>query len=217
MASLLNNVLNLLPLALLALTQPAQAEEACAKVPAGWTIGTHAASAALCADVLLKADEEGTRKLRVFESGKLAFETDDAALCKTCGGTLGDPFQEIAWKGATLSVSNEGGSREAWGETWKFAQRDNRWVIIGWERNVTDRLTRSAWQESVNALTGKAEARYIPGENGCKDSAEDAAKCKKSDKMKEKKLSCAHPAKSPDASTVAKWRGQAFACGLQTP
>jgi len=208
------NLFKLFPLVCLSLIPPAQAEEACAKVPAGWTIGTHAASASLCADVLLKADEEGTRKLRVFESGKLAFETDDAALCKTCGGTLGDPFQGIAWKGATLSVSNEGGSRETWGETWKFAQRDHRWVIIGWERNVTDRLTLSTWQESVNALTGKAEARYLPGEGEC---GEETAKCKKSDKMKEKKLSCAHPAKSPEADSVAKWRGQAFACGLQTP
>jgi len=216
MTTLLNDVFKLLPLAVLALTQAAQAEEACAKAPAGWTIGTHATSATLCADVLLKADEEGTRKLRVFESGKLAFETDDAALCKTCGGTLGDPFQGIAWKGATLSVSNEGGSRETWGETWKFAQRDKRWVIIGWERNVADRLTLSAWQESVNALTGKAEARYLPGEGECGDAA-DTAKCKKSDKTKEKKLSCDHPAKSPDAGTVAKWREQAFACGLQTP
>jgi hypothetical protein len=178
-------------------------------------MGTSQKSDALCADILLKLGAEGIRKLRVFESGKLSFETEDAALCTSCGGVAGDPFQGIKWNGSTLSVSNAGGSREAWDETWKFAKRDNRWVIVGWDRNISDQATGSTWLESVNALSGKAEARHKPGEGECPVSSKD--NCKKSAPIKEEKLACAHPAKSPAAGSVKQWREKGFACGLKTP
>lgn len=96
----------------------AYAEQGCATVGNGWFVESKASSGPLCADVLLmqsgqtEDSGEGTRKLRVFEGGKPSFESDDAALCKTCGGAMGDPFQGIEWKGHTLVVTNYGGSRE---------------------------------------------------------------------------------------------------------
>jgi hypothetical protein len=188
-------------LALSAWLPSAQAEDACAAVPAGLKLESRARSGSLCADVLLKPGEEGTRQLRVFDAGQLDFTSEDAAMCKTCGGAMGDPFRGVKWNGTNLAVSNSGGSRESWDETWKFAKRAGGWVIIGWERGIQDRAAGSAWRESVNALSGKANAQYLPG--GGKDKA--------------LKLSCAHPANSPAAGTVGRWREGAFACGLKTP
>lgn len=216
MKTILRKSADLLFVTFLVLILTAYIAEACSKVPVGWKLETQKTSGALCADVLLKADQEGTRKLRVFESNKPAFETDDAALCKNCGGTSGDPFEGIKWLGTTLSVSNSGGSRERWSETWKFAKRDNRWIIIGWDRSVTDGLTGSVWLESVNAITGKANARHVSGTGACEDSNSD--ECRKSrTKTKVKKLACAHQAKTPDVGTVQRWRDQKYACGMETP
>lgn len=183
-----NKTLRISCLAMLTLSLTAFAEDSCDKVPVNWTAESSAKSGALCADVLLKTDEEGTRKLRVFESGNLAFESDDAALCKTCGGMKGDPFQGLQWTGNTLAVDNWGGSRETWGETWKFSKRRLNWLIIGWDRNITDGLTGSVWTESVNAVTHRAIVEYQPGEEAtCEEVSGKTDECKNG-KPKEKNI-----------------------------
>ena len=177
------------------------AEQSCVPVPKGWEAETKAVAGGLCADVLFAADEEGTRKLRVYEAGKPAFETDEAALCKTCGGMLGDPFQDIAWIGQTLAVTNAGGSRESWGETWKFAKRKGRWLIAGWDRENLDRMTMDTWTDSVNTLAGKATAEFSPGEES---------------KRKPKRLSCRHEGRVPAATEIGAVRDrEPFACGMK--
>lgn len=152
-------------LAMQSLASTGHAKATCDKIPANWKAESNAQSANLCAEVLIKADDEGTRKLWVFESGKLAFENDDAALCKSCGAVKGNPFQSVELSNQTLVATNWGGSRYAWGETWKIAKRHGNWQLIGWERNALDGLTGSDWSESVNALTRKAIVEYQPGEN----------------------------------------------------
>ena len=214
MKNLCRTCLDLFPLALLGFCMQAQGAGPCAKVPAKWKFEVQATSGPLCADVLLQTGEEGSRKLRVYDSGKLAFETEEAALCKTCGGVMGDPFQGLRWNGQTLAVDNQGGSRESWDETWKFAKRDKGWVVIGWERTITDRLAGSIWSESVNALTGKAVVEYQPGEAECEA---DPAHCKKGAKPKGQKRSCSITTQSPSPSQIAQLRDQGFACGLKTP
>jgi hypothetical protein len=183
--------------------------QGCAAAPKGWEIETEAVSGPFCADVLLEkpaqaqpdSENEGARKLRVYEEGQPAFETDDAALCKTCGGVLGDPFQEIEWKKQTLAVRNFGGSRESWGETWKFAKRGGRWLIAGWDREYVDRATGDIWSESVNALTGKATADFEPGADSRK---------------KPRHLACSHPTKTPEIRRLAVLREkEPFACGMK--
>lgn len=198
-------------LALLAINFHAYGVESCSTVPTGWQLSREKTSDGLCADILQKNDEDGTRRLRIFDAGRLELETDDAALCVKCGGTLGDPFQGIEWKDRTLWVSNEGGSRETWGETWKLAKRGQRWVLIGWERNSKDRLTGSVWLESVNALSGKANAELQPGHCDAKE------ECGENKPSQPKKLACTYPAKSPDAQSIPQWRDKPYACGLGNP
>jgi hypothetical protein len=202
-----------------ALTSTAFAEDSCSKVPVNWKAESSAKSGALCADVLLKSDEEGTRKLRVFESGNLAFESDEAALCKTCGGMKGDPFQGLQWSGTTLAVDNWGGSRETWGETWKFSKRRLSWLVVGWDRAITDGLTGSVWKESVNALTHRATAEYQPGEEAtCEELSDKTAECTNG-KPKAKKYSCTARlhARNIEISQLKQLRENPFSCGLSTP
>jgi hypothetical protein len=204
---------------MLSLTLKAFAEESCDKVPVSWDAESLAKSGVWCADVLLKSDEEGTRKLRVFESGNLAFENDDAVLCKTCGGMKGDPFQGLQWTGKTLAVDNWGGSRETWGETWKLSKRQKKWLIIGWDRNIKDGLTGSEWTESVNALTHQAIAEYLPGEEAtCEELSGKAGDCKNG-KLKAKKISCAVKmnASNIEIAQLNQLREHPFSCGLTTP
>jgi hypothetical protein len=206
-------------LAILSFPIQAYAEEACVKVPVDWNAEVSAKSGVLCADVLVKTDEEGTRKLRVFESGKLAFESDDAALCKTCGGMKGDPFQGLQWSGTTLAVDNWGGSRETWAETWKFSKRRLNWLVIGWDRTITDSLTGSVWTESVNAVTHRATAEYQPGEEAtCEEVSDKTTECMNG-KPKAKKYSCSARihARNIEISQLKQLREHPFSCSLTTP
>jgi len=217
--SLMKKLFGMAYLTILTLTSPVFAEEACHKVPVNWNAESLAKSGVLCADVLLKSDEEGTRKLRVFESGNLAFENDDAVLCKTCGGMKGDPFQGLKWTGKTLAVDNWGGSRETWGETWKFSKRRLNWLVIGWDRNITDGLTGSVWAESVNAVTHRATAEYQPGEEAtCEEVSDKTTECTNG-KPKAKKYSCTARihARNIEISQLNQLREHPFSCGLTTP
>jgi hypothetical protein len=210
---------NIICLVMVTVTFPAVAEQICGNVPAGWNPETYAKSGSMCAEVFLKSDEDGIRKLRVFESGKMAFESNDTALCKTCGGVKGDPFQGIEWNGQTISVSNWGGSRYTWDETWKIAKKHNQWKIIGWDHGTMDGLTLSTWTESVNTLTRKAIAIYKPDEtSGCDEVADKAKDCLNG-KPKAKTLKCNIKLDSimSEISQISKLREQPFACGLKMP
>jgi hypothetical protein len=210
---------NIICLVMVTVAFPAVAEQICGNVPAGWNPETYAKSGSMCAEVLLKSDEDGIRKLRVFESGKMAFESNDTALCKTCGGVKGDPFQGIEWNGQTISVSNWGGSRYTWDETWKIAKKHNQWKIIGWDHGTMDGLTLSTWTESVNTLTRKAIATYQPGDTAdCEEVADKAKDCING-KPKAKTLKCNIKLDSimSEISQISKLREQPFACGLKMP
>jgi hypothetical protein len=210
---------NIICLVMITAAFPAAAEQTCDKVPAGWNPEAYAKSDILCADALLKSDEDGTRKLRVFESGKLAFESNDTALCKTCGGVKGDPFQGIEWNGQTLSVSNWGGSRYTWDETWKIAKKHNQWKLIGWDHGIMDGLTLSTWTESVNTLTRKAVANYQPGETASCEEVADKAKDCLNGKPKAKTLKCniKFDSTMSEIRQISKLREKPFACGLKMP
>ena len=214
MATLLKRIIAIYSLLLLCFSLPVQGAEPCSKVPADWKLESQQTVGVLCADVLIQPGIEGVRKLRVFDSGKPAFESDAAALCQNCGGARGDPFQGIKWNGQILSVDNEGGSRESWVETWKIGKREQGWVIIGWDRHILDHLTMDMWSESVNALTGKATSQYQPGEPSCDV---DPARCKNPASLKPRGNSCAIKQKSPPISQLTKLREQHFACGLKMP
>ena len=67
-------------------------------------------------------------------SGKLsiAARNDEVALCKNCGGVMGDPFQGVTIKGTRFTVSNYGGSNDRWSYDYTFAysQRDQTWQLV---------------------------------------------------------------------------------------
>jgi hypothetical protein len=210
---------NIICLVMITVSFPAVAKQICSNALAGWNPEAYAKSGRMCADVLLKSDEVGTRKLRVFESGKLAFENEDTALCKTCGGVKGDPFQGIKWNGQTLSVSNWGGSRYTWDETWKIAKKHRQWKLIGWDHGDMDGLTLSTWTESINTLTREAITTYQPGETASCEEVADKAKDCINGKPKAKTLKCNIKFDSTifEISRISKLREQPFACGLKMP
>lgn len=97
---------------------------------------------------------------------------------KAVRGFKGDSFQGIEWNGETLSVSNWGGSRYTGGETWKIVKKHNLWKLIGSDHGTMDGLTWSTWTESVNTLTRKAIAIYLPSETaGCDQVADKTKDC----------------------------------------
>jgi len=72
----------------------------------------------------------------------LAARNDAVAFCKNCGGVMGDPFQGIAIKGTSFSVSNYGGSNERWGDdyTFGYSRRDNQWQLTRVEETTFNAL-----------------------------------------------------------------------------
>ena len=202
----------------------AQTPVPCAPVPAGyrveWTVtppaASPAASTAPCADVLQRRDRNGTRRLRISEGTTLAVVVDHAPKCARCGGAMGDPFTGLAWRNGSLIVTHEGGSRTLWHEDWTLARRTGRWVLAGWERVVTDRLSGQTWRESVNTLAGRATVRYTPPEGGCAalHDAEPSARC---DGSAPTQQACAVPSAVLPASAVLLVEERPWACGVRRP
>lgn len=203
-------------------TDPAQPPAPCAPAPAGFRVERRVdlpgrdRAPAQCADVLRRRNTAGTRRLRVFDGAALAFALDGAPKCVTCGGTMGDPLTGVAWDGGALVVSHEGGSREAWREDWTFTRRAGRWVLAGWTRDVTDRLTGQGWSERVNTLTGRATVRYAPPEDGCAalQEARPGARCDASAPFERR---CAFLGGAPPPAAALALDERPWACGLERP
>jgi len=66
-------------------------------------------------------------------AGKLsiAARNDEVALCKNCGGVMGDPFQGVKITGTRFTVTNYGGSNDRWSYDYTFAYspRDKTWQL----------------------------------------------------------------------------------------
>lgn len=148
----------------------AEATKPCAAPDAGYTversvrgpIGKPDAVDA-CVDVLTpKNNPDGDRRLRIYTGGKLSLVSHDIIMCKECGGMMGDPLAALEIKRGSLFVSNQGGSRERWGEDWVLTMRDGRWVVAGWNIHAEDSMTGSQERSSVNALTGEVHSDYVP-------------------------------------------------------
>jgi len=82
-------------------------------------------------------EDEGIRTLkiaiRVPGGGlKVVKESRKAALCRSCGGMLGDPFESLSAGAKGFSISHYGGSSWRWMTTYSFAysRRDNTWQLV---------------------------------------------------------------------------------------
>ena len=95
--------------------------------------------------ILKKDDEEATsdvvdhpekRPLFLFlgqadGSYVLVAENENAVLCVSCGGILGDPFQGVTIKDGYFSVEHYGGSAWRWTRivTFKYDSKDKKWYL----------------------------------------------------------------------------------------
>lgn len=66
-----------------------------------------------------------------------------AILCRTCGGTMGDPLQSVSAENGELTLRFEGGSRELWSSEYRFryAPESERWRLNQIVHQGMDRLT----------------------------------------------------------------------------
>lgn len=55
----------------------------------------------------------------------------NAVLCKECGGTFGDPYEEVQLKKNILKINDYGGSAWRWGNQYTFRFQNERWELIG--------------------------------------------------------------------------------------
>lgn len=108
--------------------------------------------------LVLKSDQEGTPAsqqscgdvlrplilLKRNETGQLSMSlrNDHTILGEGCGGTLGDPFQNLTIENGTLTVLSMGGSREQWAntQTFRYQPEKNNWELVKNQTEVMDRM-----------------------------------------------------------------------------
>ncbi|MDB5747239.1 MAG: hypothetical protein JWP72_2087 [Massilia sp.] len=95
--------------------------------------------------ILQRDDETGTRPLLIIgreKTGvlKLLKRNDQLVGCESCGGMMGDPFQELVVRDKGFTVSNAGGSRGRWSHSFefKYARRDDTWQLVRAEESSYD-------------------------------------------------------------------------------
>lgn len=149
------------------------AKAPCSRVDAGYVLddsvrGTFGATSAVnaCVDVL-RARNDGPRRLRVFVDGKEVLSNDAVALGPNDGGINGDPFQPLAIGHGSLIVQNAGGGGPLqWTETWRLTIRNGQWIVAGWDDDATDTHTAAdgggEFRRSINFLTGDIHDNYDP-------------------------------------------------------
>lgn len=96
--------------------------------------------------------------LRTEKGFAVSAVSEKAIFCKTCGGTLGDPFQEVKVERGTVVIDLMGGSRERWSIRLRLrlqgdgAKQD--WFLIGWTSEIFDRANGASSRKDFNLLTG---------------------------------------------------------------
>jgi len=95
--------------------------------------------------------------------------SEDAILCKGCGGIFGDPFDGITIKKGVLTLSQYGGSAWRWSYKDKFQYRNGDMYLIGttkwtyWNVKYCKKLDdfADAEHEDVNLITGDRVVKQI--------------------------------------------------------
>lgn len=65
------------------------------------------------------------------KSYKLAARSDNAVYCVNCGGSMGDPYQDVVINKGYFSIEHYGGSSWRWTRTitFKYSPSDNYWYL----------------------------------------------------------------------------------------
>ncbi len=112
-------------------------------------------------DVLLvlenrTADESSPRPLVLLRRGpngilEKAVENPDAILCRSCGGTMGDPLADVSVKTGEFSLRFEGGSRELWSREYRFvySSKADDWLLESVVRSTLDRINGQQQQSKA--------------------------------------------------------------------
>jgi len=146
-------------------------KQPCAVPDAGYTftrsiqgvIGEGRDAQTMCVDVLTHEDDlDQQRRLRIYTHGHELLADDNAVMCAGCGGVKGDPFRGLDISHGELRVTNYGGSRTFWGETWVLTLRHGKWILAGWDSWWGDGLGSERTTENVNALVGKVDYGHVP-------------------------------------------------------
>ena len=92
--------------------------------------------------LMIVEDAEGARKLMVFiedanHQMQLTGQSDVAVLCKTCGGVMGDPFEDISFGKNKFTIMHYGGSNWRWSinTTFAWSNIDKQWQLIEQEES----------------------------------------------------------------------------------
>lgn len=96
--------------------------------------------------LVLEADREETKGdepdemprrlliLRRDTSGalQLAKQSEQAVLCRQCGGVMGDPFESVEAKKGSFTITHYGGSAWRWASRYQFnySRRDQTWQLV---------------------------------------------------------------------------------------
>lgn len=92
--------------------------------------------------LMILEDKHGARKLLVFiedanHQMQLTGQSNEVVLCNTCGGVMGDPFQDIAFGKNKFTVMHYGGSNWRWSinTTFAWSNIDKQWQLIEQEES----------------------------------------------------------------------------------
>ncbi len=117
---------------------------------------------ALKSDLEVQANSDTPRLLLLlFQTADGLFQFsavgDKPIGCRTCGGVMGDPFQDLKCERGTVVITNYGGSAEKWGQIFRLRYQNNNWYLIG-KTLTTDTLMSDSslkdTQKDFNYSTG---------------------------------------------------------------
>lgn len=102
--------------------------------------------------LLLILDKQKDGKL------KLANQVEEIALCASCGGVFGDPYDSGTIKNGILTIHNYGGSADRWAETFKIRYIQGSYKLIGYTSNQFSSIEACKGKTvDYNSVTGKVQ------------------------------------------------------------
>ncbi len=95
----------------------------------------------------------------------LALANSNIILRADMGGVIGDPFQGAEFNRGSVVISEFGGSRQRWGEIYRFRFRGNKWRLIGFTSSSIDVVTGKSREVDRNFLSGKMKISTLETED----------------------------------------------------
>lgn len=80
--------------------------------------------------------------------------SEEAILCKDCGGIFGEPFAGIKIARGVIVVEHYGGSNQRWGYTHRWRYQDGDWCLIGLTNRADDLGAETSEVTDINLVTG---------------------------------------------------------------